>query len=318
MESIRDMTEKRFGLLKSMYRALSMGGVYLPAFDSSAITIKNLMKASGPAFYQPLTSVLHARRIISRNPLTKSLFVCYFYLFYLVQSITGQFLPWGINLPDLNYVESLLFLFDPDDTLKLRVQSVIPEIYYKYLTKSNKKIKKHFVKRGFSKNDTFLLKKLKGLLHKIDRIRKQVEENEYQYQHIERLFKNVGVLKDDFLKEPNNYVIFDPILTEIENVETAIKNVDILDEKTGLDFLISLGHEFNDSEVRIVRTAYKGMGSEHYLNMDIILNEGHLLQKINKLGLTRTGKEAIRKRKLTLAVIKKLYPQHIDVTENDL
>jgi hypothetical protein len=141
------------GLKKTLYSNISRGGVFLPKFDSSAITVKNLMKSTEEAYYTPATENIHKLRLVPRNPLQRSTQTCYFYLFYLVQSVVGKRLPCGTSLPDHAYIDDLIFYHNPSDRLLLRKKFEFTHVDFIYKKRNRKRSKKHQVKRGFLKAD---------------------------------------------------------------------------------------------------------------------------------------------------------------------
>jgi hypothetical protein len=295
------------GLKRAIYSKLSRGGVFMPKFDCSAITTRNLMKATHNNYFSPLTENIHKLRLIPREPLVRNAQTCYFYLFYLVQVKTLKTLPWGTCVPDYNYIESLLYYFDSEDKLNLRKKLDFTDVDFVFKKSSKKRSKTHKVKRGFSAAIWKKMRRFRSVFKKLQKIQFSLLDNEVDYKYICRLKEKAKLLKSNFVDTTNTRTLIDPILTEFDNIVTAVEKRQSATKENAVQFLDSLGHKFTPTEILKVQSAYKGMDSMYYLSFNDLLNEGAVLHNLNPYGLTKTGHEARRQKAIRKEEFKKMY-----------
>jgi hypothetical protein len=308
---------KRDGIARSIYESLSQQGVFLPNFNSSAITAKNLMKATQEMFFSPFRNSIHELRLIPRNELQRSLKTCYFHLFYLVQVKTHKTLPWGISIPNYDYVENLLQFFDPTDKLKLRQKYEFRHVDFVFKKTNKKKSKLHRLKRGFSGIQCRSLRKLRNSLSKFSSVMNSFLDSEVERAHISRLFLIMDSKIESFLESNNLRTLIDPILSEYEKLKQAFSFQTSL-ESDALTFVQNLDIFPTDSDITKAQTAYLGVGIEHYLDKDDLQNEGDFLDQFGKYGLTKTGLDAMRTRRIHKIQIKNLYKRGEEPRDDDL
>lgn len=310
------MLEKNQSLVQALFKDLSRNKFFLPKFNSQAINKRNLMKATQSYYFTVSITDVCTVKGVERPPLTRNLRTCYFYLFHLVQGLFNKPLPWGCSLPNKEYVETLLFLYDKNDFLNLRTVENIPDSVVPYFKKSKKKLKQRTFQRAFSKTKKIILRKVRFYLKKMETIHNRVKDNLVFKDHIIRLKKNVESELLSFCKSVPDRVLIDPIFSEFQILSNAIGFDASIPGESAVDFLAANGIEIDNEQVKLAKITHNVPGSDFYLNKNDYSDEGALLYGFNK-GFSRLGKAEFNRREKTVENVMRLYRTGI-VTQREV